>query len=801
MRVPVEWLQEFFDEPLPPVGELVEMLNGLGLSVETVHQLSAAPQGVVIAEIDSFTRIEGSDHLTAVRASYPDADGTVRTAEVVCGAPNVATGVKTALALPGAILPGVAVPIATRTVLGVTSTGMLASPKELGVYDTGAGIITFGPDAVPGTLLADAWQASTVIELELTPNRGDAFSLLGVARDLAAKLGWQVKHPATGLDSGDPSTDDGLSVDVRDVHGSPRFTLRLIEGVSIKPSPIWLQRRLAQLGLRPRNNVVDVTNLVTFELGQPSHAYDKRALIDGTLVVRRAQAGEELELLNDDVITLSGEDLVIATPRTVVGLAGVMGGAHDSVVADTTDVALEVAHFDPVSVRRSGARHKLVTDARTRNERGVDPNLPRLASARLSALIAEVSGGTVHAGITDTGADIVRQPVAFRPARVEALMGFPVPAAQQRRYLSALGCTVVGAAPAGNVSAATPVGALQAPAAAAETWSVTPPSWRYDLTIEEDLVEEVGRLHGYEHIGISVPPMLFVPPLTDPTHRQLRERLAAMGLQEMISYVYTGEADLASARVPAAHVRLASPQGIDKSVLRTSLLPGLLAAAGLNRQPGSVALFEVGHVFLEDEYERLGVLVSGAALVRGWREPVPADFYTVKGMLESLAALAGVEVATRPAEHPHLHPGVSASVVWDGTVIGSIGRLHPATEAHHELDETYVIEVALPLTQGRVAFVDYPRQPFAERDLAVVLPVGVPYEAVRVLCAAAAGPRLETLEPFDVYQGDQLGEGLRSVALRFRFRAPDRAMTDAEVDAAMGNVIQAVRDAGYDVRA
>src|SRR5690606_5900588 len=301
-----------------------------------------------------------------------------------------------------------------------------------------------------------------------------------------------------------------------------------------------------------------------------------------------------------------------------------MGGAHDSVVADTTDVALEVAHFDPISVRRSGTRHKLVTDARTRNERGVDPNLQRLASARLSALIAELAGGRVHPGITDTAADIVRQPVRFSPARVEALMGFAVAEPEELRFLGALGCTVVQESQ--------------------EAWSVTPPSWRYDIGIEEDLVEEVGRLHGYEHIGISVPPMRFVPPLTDPTHRQRRERLAAMGLQEMISYVYTGEAELAAARVPAAHVRLTSPQGIDKSVLRTSLLPGLLAAAGLNRQAGSLALFEVGHVFLEEEHERLGMLISGSSLSSGWRNPVPADFYTTKGLLENLASLAGVEI-------------------------------------------------------------------------------------------------------------------------------------------------------------
>lgn len=782
MRVPLGWLQEFFDEPLPALPELVETLNGLGLSVETVHDVDAAPADVVVAEVVSVTPVEGADALSEAVVTFPGTDRRTVTVSVACAAPNVAPGVISALALPGSRLPGVPEPIAERTIRGVHSHGMLASPKELGLYDTTSGIITFGPDATPGTRLADLWPAESVIELELTPNRGDAFSLLGVARDLAAKLGVTVRHPAHGLDTGNPEVDDGLKLDIRDTAGSPRFTLRLIQGVTIRPSPVWLQRRLAHLALRPRNNVVDITNYVTFELGQPSHAYDLRALDGGTLVVRRAEQGEELALLNEDVLELTSDDLVIATTGKAIGLAGVMGGRDDSVVSDTTDVALEVALFDPVTVRRSGHRHKLVTDARTRFERGVDPNLQLLASARAAHLIATLAGGAVHPGVSQVGDDITRPAVAFRPERVEALMGFPVTEAAQCAYLEGLGCSV----DMGGGSGA---------------WSVTPPPWRYDIGIEEDVVEEVGRLHGYEHIGLGVPAMLFVPPLTDPTHRVLRQRLAALGLQEIISYVYTGEAELAAAKVPPARVTLASPQGIDKSVLRTSLLPGLLAAASLNRAAPSLALFEVGHVFLEEETERLGMLFSGPRMASGWGETVTTDFYTVKGVLESLAGLAGVTVATVPAPHEHLHPGVSATVVWDGADVGSIGRLHPATEAHHELPATFVIDLALPLAQRSVSFTEYPRQPYAERDLAVIAPTGVTYSSIRDLCAAAAGPRLETLEPFDVYTGSQLGEGRRSLALRFRFRSPQRAMTDEEVDAAMGNVIRAVRDAGYDVRA
>ena len=782
MRVPVAWLQEIFEQPLPAVPELVELLNGLGLSVETVHEVNGAPTGVVVVEVTSVTPVPGADDLSEVEVNYPGADGSTVSVTVACAAPNVAPGVISALALPGSRLPGVPEPIAERTIRGVLSHGMLASPKELGLYDTAGGIITFAEDAPLGAALADLWPAESVIELELTPNRGDAFSLLGVARDLAAKLGVQVTHPAGGLDAGDPALDDGLEIDIHDREGAPRFTLRLIEGVTIRPSPVWLQRRLAHLALRPRNNVVDITNLVTFELGQPSHAYDLRALDGGRLVVRRADQGEELALLNEDVLELTSDDLVIATSGKAIGLAGVMGGRDDSVVHDTTAVALEVALFDPVTVRRSGHRHKLVTDARTRFERGVDPNLQLAASARATQLIASLSGGTPHAGVSVTGGDTARPSVAFRPARVEALMGFDVDETDQRRYLEGLGFGVT-------------------PNDDGDTWTVNPPSWRYDVGIEEDVVEEVGRLHGYEHIGLGVPAMLFVPPLTDPTHRVLRQRLAALGLQEIVSYVYTGEAELAAARVPPPVVRLASPQGIDKSVLRTSLLPGLLAAADLNRAAPSLALFEVGHVFLERETEHLGMLFSGPRLASGWRAPVETDFFTTKGVLESLAGLAGVEVTTVPADYPHLHPGVSATVMWHGEPVGSVGRLHPSIEAHHDLPATFVADLVLPLAQRNVMFSDYPRQPYAERDLAVIAPTHVTYRTIRDLCAAAAGQRLETLEPFDVYQGSQVAEGQRSLALRFRFRAQQRALTDDEVDAAMVNVIQAVRDAGYDVRA
>lgn len=782
MRVPHDWLAAFLGDALPSVERTVELLDGLGLAVETVHELPAAPAGVVVADIREVEPIEGSDHL--VRAVASDGRQNV---QVVCGAPNARVGVRTALALPGAELPGAGFTVSEREVLGVTSRGVLASPRELGLYDYAGGLITFGDDVQPGTPLAEVWPAQTVIELELTPNRADAFSVLGVARDLAAKLGVPMSLPHVGADAGDPDVDDGLRLEVADSAACPRFTLRRIEGVRVGPSPVWLQRRLAGVGLRPRNNVVDVTNFVTFELGQPSHAYDRRVLREGVLQVRRARPGETVTLLDEESYRLSDDDLVIATPggeagSRAIGLAGVMGGLHDSVVADTDDVALEVAHFDPVVVRRAAKRHRLSTDAHYRFERGVDPDLPPRASARAAALIAEVAGGRVHAGITATGSDQARAEIAFRPSRVAYLVDLEVPLDAQRRYLEGLGCEV---REAGD-----------------DAWQVRPPSWRFDLAIEEDLVEEVARLHGYEHIGQTVPAMHFVPPIQDPTHRRLKEALADAGLQEVLNYVFTGPDELARAAAPAAAVTLSNPQGVERSVLRTALYPGLLAAAALNRAVPSLALFEVGHVFLEGrEEERVAMLWRGPWARGGWRADQPLDFFAVKGVLEGLAAGAGAELRCLPGRADFLHPGVSARVLWQGEEAGVLGRLHPEVAARYELGEVYLAELQLPLPAGRVRFAEVVRQPYAERDLAVVAPARVAYAELASLVRDAAGPDLASLEPFDVYQGEQVAEGQRSVALRLRFQLDDRALTDDEVDVRMGNVMRAVRDAGYDIRA
>jgi phenylalanyl-tRNA synthetase beta chain len=781
MRVPYGWLADLVDG-LPGPADTADLLTGLGLGVETTFDVPGAPLGVVVVEVIEVTAVAGAD--TVRRAVVDDGHGH-RT--VACGAPNVRVGMRTAYAPPGTALPGFDGGLEVREVAGIRSEGMVCSPRELGLYEHGGGLLELGADAEVGAPLAELWPGDTVLELELTPNRADAFSLLGVARDLAAKLGTTLRHPAAGLENatGDPALDDGLEVRLEDPERCPRFTLRRVDGLRVAPSPVWLQRRLALLGLRPRNVVVDVTNLVTYELGQPSHAYDLEALSGGVLEVRRARPGEPLTTLQDERLSLDPDDLVIATPdgagSRALGLAGVIGGRDDSVRAGTTSIALEVASFEPTGVRRTGRRHKQITDARTRFERGVDPALPDLASARAVALLAELADGIVHPGLTVAGASAsAPRAIAFRPSRVAFLMDMTVPEEDQARILRRLGCTVT--------------------TASEDPWQVQPPTWRVDLTIEEDLIEEVARVHGFEHIGSSVPHLDVVPPAGDPTHRLLRERLVGAGLIETIGYVFVGDEDLSRVRVPEARVRLAEPQSESRAVLRTSLLPGLLAAARLNRDAPSLALFEIGHVFSDTEEERLGLLWRGAHARTGWRPDVTTDAFVAKGVLASLAEGLGVELALHPAASPHLHPGVAARVIWDGADVGTFGRLHPEVAADWDTGDVLVAELRLPLATAAPSVRDVPRQPYAERDLAVVVPTELTYAELRALCAPAAGPRLVELFPFDVFEGGQVGAGRKSLALRFRFRHPERALTDAEVDESMKTVMSAVANAGYALR-
>lgn len=778
MRIPRSWLQTFFKDELPSTDELVHVFLDLGLSPEEVIELPGPAAGVRTARVVSVEPL--TEQLKDVVVTHGATEY-----RVVCGAPQVTVGQVVAHVMPGTTLA--LGEIGIRDIQGVTSHGMLASPVELGLYEYGGGLQEFPADTPLGVELGELWPAETVIVLEVTPNRADAFSILGVARDLAAKLERDlvdVKPEAPELPD-----EEAVIVTIQEEHPENGFSARIIDALRVEPSPIWMQRHLAAVGQRPLNNVVDVTNYVMFELGQPTHAYDLSVLEtdhDGraTVGVRRAVAGEKLRLLNDEEIDLTSEDVVIYTgvdDGRPIGLAGVMGGSDDSIETTTTSVMLEVASFDHVAIRLNGKRHKLLSEARTRFERGVDPALPGAASARAVALFEQIAGGVARPGFTWLRANAERPTITFDPNRVEFLTAVDVPRDVQQSILERLGCVVQ----AGD-----------------ETWQVTPPTWRYDMNIEEDVVEEVIRLYGYEHIGLSRPDMFFTPAETDPTFFGLRTDLVAMGFQELISYVFTGPKHLVDTHAPEAAITLSEPQGIERSVLRTALHPSLIDAAYVNRREPQLALFEVGRVFLGDrEEERLGLLLSGERFGNGWGVRVPADFYTLKGVLERLAEGLGVTCHVVPSSAPHLHPGVSGTVIWDGEEIGTIGQLHPSIAAQFELPPTWLAEVRMPLAGGNLAFTDIVRQPHNERDLAIIVPHTVTFAELEQLCVAHGGEKLESITPFDVFaSAERLGAGLKSVAVRLQFRDGARALRDEEVDAFVANILAALHERGYEIR-
>jgi phenylalanyl-tRNA synthetase beta chain len=796
VKIPITWLCELLPglaadagSPLEVAERAAAVLDGLGLPVEQIEEHPAPPDGVVVGRVESVSGVPDSDHLKSAVVSD---GGTTR--RIVTGAPNARAGMLTALAPVGVTLPGQSSPVTAREMAGQPSEGVLCSPRELGLYDDGSGLCDFGAgdrggDARPGQALRALWPAEVVLSLEITPNRADAFSLLGVARDLAAKLGLELVDPSRGLDTGravaGDAADAAIQVRVDDTGACPRFTARLIEDVEIRPSPLWLQRRLASVGLRPRNNVVDVTNFVTFELGQPSHAYDLADLAGQTLGVRRARPSERLTTLTEQDLELTPEDLVITTGRDpasdlAVGLGGIIGGLSHSVKPTTRSVALEVAHFDPVLVHRTAKRHRMITDAHYRFERGVDPNLVPRASARAAALIAELGGGRVHPVLTDVGGDRPKRRATFRPSRVSFLMDVEIDASRQRAYLEALG--------------------MEVEARTEDEWTITIPTHRFDLAIEEDFIEEVSRLHGYEHIPETIPAMHFVPSSHDPTHRALRTVLCGIGFQETISYVFSGDDELSRVAAPPAVVRLAHPPNVERSVLRTALYPSLLTAARHNRGTAGLALFEIGRVFGATEVERLCLLASGAWQPATWRPERRVDFFLFKGLLEKLASTLGADLALDVEPHPALHPGVSARVTWGGAPIGFVGRIHPRVEAELELDTTFVAELDLPLSSPPIRFTEAARQPHADRDVAVIAPRDVSYASLEDLVRGAAGERLEWVRPFDVYEGKPIPDDKRSVALRMRFRHPERALQEDELDAALKRVIDAIAASGFEVR-
>ncbi|MFF0759841.1 phenylalanine--tRNA ligase subunit beta [Streptomyces sp. NPDC003737] len=823
MRVPLSWLREYVDLPATQTGRDVQAkLISVGLEVETVEQLGADLKGpLVVGQVLSIEELEGfKKPIRFCTVDVGQANGTGEPQEIVCGARNFSVGDKVVVVLPGAVLPG-GFSIAARKTYGRVSHGMICSGDELGMGDDGSkGIIVLpqetevGIDAVELLELVDE-----VLDIAVTPDRGYALSLRGIAREAAVAYGLPLRDPAL-IDVPAPNAF-GHPVKISEPMGCDRFTARTVTGIEPEArSPIWLQRRLQKAGMRPVSLAVDITNYVMLELGQPLHAYD-RSLIQGAIGVRRAEAGEKLTTLDGVTRTLDAEDLVITDDRGPIGLAGVMGGANTEIAdhahenGGTTDVVIEAAHFDAISIARTARRHKLASEASRRFERGVDPLAASAAAQRTVDLLVLLGGGTADAGVTEVIAPSAPHTITIPANHPDKVAGVEYGRETVVRRLQQVGCDVYGQ----------------------DELIVTVPSWRPDLTDPNDLAEEVIRLEGYENLPSTLPKPPAGRGLTDRQrlHRRIGRVLAGAGFVEAPNYPFIGEqifdqfglaADDSNRRV----VKLVNPLSDEEPALRTTLLPGLLAALRRNDGRGShdLALFETGLVFHPREEQRIATRLTvdrrpsdeeiasltaalpeqprhAAVVLAGAREQVgwwgkgrPADWADAIEAARTIAREAGADLVVRKGQYGPWHPGRCAelAVVVDGNeqVIGYAGELHPGVLKTLGLPgRTCAMELDLDvLERAGTGPVKGPRIssfPVATQDVALVVDSAVPHAEVEAALREGAGQLLESIRLFDVYESEQLGEGKKSLAYALRFRAPDRTLTVDEASAARDTAV------------
>jgi phenylalanyl-tRNA synthetase beta chain len=792
MRVPLSWLKEFVDVALP-VEALCDRLDMTGTKVEAVHRTGAALDGVVVGRV--LTR---EQHPNADKLSYCSVDiGAGEPLKIVCGADNFTAGDRVPVACVGAELPG-GLLIKRAKLRGLESQGMMCSAAELGAGTDASGLLILPPDAPVGMPYVEyAGTGDVVLELEVTPNRPDCLSVAGVAREVAAITGQQLRvAEERPVESGTPAAEL-VSVEIEDAELCGRYTARVISGVTVGPSPAWLAERVTAAGARPVNNVVDVTNYVLYELGQPLHAFDMATITPregkAAIVVRTARPGETIRTLDGQDRALAPDALLITDDSGPIALAGVMGGESTEVSDSTADILLESACFNTASISRTSRRLGLISEASLRFERGVDPDLAARAADRAAALIAEVGGGTVAPGIVDVYPGR-RDPlhIELRTERTNAVLGTSLGTSAIAGLLASLDFGV-------HVNE--------------DAVDVTVPTFRPDVEREIDLVEEVARLHGLENIASTFPGGRGrIGGLTSAQRFRARigTALRAAGLDEHIGYSFGDRADLERMGWELAPdevlVDLINPMSEEQAVLRWSLAPDLLRAVSHNQRRGTpdVHLYEIGTVFVTSEGRKLPKerLMAGGVLVGSWRRPgwdEPAralDFFDGKGVLETLMDALNVERwAVRAAERPWLQPGRSAEVIVGGDVVGWLGEA-----AAHVLDAFAVqgpivlLEVSVPaLTKAAskraVSYRAVPRYPAVSLDVALIVHEDVTAERVSRAFTSAAGDLLESVRLFDVYRdaadtppdARRLPAGTKSMAYALTYRAPDRTLSDADV--------------------
>lgn len=817
MKLPLSalraWVQVPWDTP-----ELARRLTFAGFEVESYEPAAPAFHGVVVAKILSAERHPQAEKLRLCRVVLGEGASAAAPLQIVCGAANARAGLVSALARVGAVLPG-EVRIKAAQLRGVESQGMLCSARELGLAEASEGILELPPDTPLGVDLRAALDLDDpILEVNVTPNRGDALCVLGMAREVAALSGAPLQTPelgvspsnvaapraAIGADRRALACGPALEVALPAKGGAGRLLACVLRGLdNTRVSPAWLRERLRRSGLRSISPVVDVTNYVMLELGQPMHAYD-RSMLQGAMAARWALPGERLRLLDGREIELGPDVLVIADQQSILGLAGIMGGERSAITSATRDIALEVAWFVPSAIAGRARRYGLQTDASQRFERGVDWRLQERALELATHLIVQLAGGEAGPVTVAEQPEALPHapPVRLRSRQVERLLGASVAPAEIETRLRALGMTVrpagLGAAGPGTASAAAQL--------AGAAWTVEPPSWRYDIGIEADLIEEVARIGGFDTIAerdavcsVALKPLVS----SEIDERVVLRTLAARGFQEAISFAFVDPVLQRELFGAQPTIELANPIAADMAVMRSSLWPGLLRAAreNLRRQAQRVRLFEIANRFLVDsdgryrEQKMLAAIVLGARAPEQWGSAAtPVDFYDLKGDLEALLALggAGAEFLFEPAALPCLHPGRSARIVRGSVEIGHLGELHPGLV--HSLDLTYApilfeIDYGATFVAKVPQFRETSRYPLIRRDISFTVPEAIAFRRIGERVSVAAASLLQELRVFDVYQGKGVETGRKSVALGLILQDLTRTLTDEEAD----RIVQAVR--------
>ncbi|MBT2656882.1 phenylalanine--tRNA ligase subunit beta [Bacillus sp. ISL-18] len=796
MFVSYKWLQDYIDLTGVTAVELAEKITKSGIEVEGVEVLNEGIKGVVIGHV-----LEREQHPNADKLSKCLVDiGAEQPVQIICGAPNVAQGQKVAVATVGAVLPG-NFKIKKAKLRGEESNGMICSLTELGMEgkivpkEYSEGIYVFPAETEVGVdALAQLNRDDEVLELSLTPNRSDCLSMLGVAYEVAAILGRDVKLPEMTLEPITEKASDYIKITVEAKEDSPLYAAKIIKNVKIGPSPLWMQTRLMNAGIRPHNNVVDITNYILLEYGQPLHAFDYDRLGSKEILVRRAVDGEKFVTLDDVERTLTADHLVITNGKEPVALAGVMGGANSEVTSDTTTVLLEAAYFNGQTVRKASKDHGLRSEASARFEKGVDPNRVRAAGERAAYLMAKYAGGEVLEGTSEVDTLTVEPAVvSITLEKINRVLGTELQMNEVKEIFDRLQF---------------PVSIEQ------DTITVTAPTRRGDIKIEEDLVEEVARLFGYDDIPKTLPIGSTTPgklSAYQKKRRVVRQYLEGAGLYQAVTYSLTSVEKAAQFALEKRNpIRLAMPMSEERSVLRLSIMPQLLEVLKYNsaRQNDSLAVYETGAVFLSNgeetlpvENEHLAGAVTGLWHSHSWQgEKKAVDFFVVKGILEGMFAKLGLEgrIEYVQAQVEGMHPGRTAEIRLDGVSVGFVGQVHPTVQKELDLKDTYVFELSLQaVLQEETAPLQYnsiPRFPTITRDIALVVNRETVSGTLKDIILTTGAPLLKEAEVFDLYEGDKMEEGKKSIAFSLKYLDPERTLTDEEVTKVHERVLDALKE-------